>query len=78
MSDPQKPLGEVVSIFEPLLRRVRKDLATGPMDVSYLCCKYGIEFFLQLLKMTEDFVITGEGADSSKFVELRKTEIDNK
>jgi hypothetical protein len=49
---------EVVNIFNPILNKVRKELKSGPLPVSYLCSKFGVAVFLQLLELTEDMEVT--------------------
>ena len=66
---------QVVSIFEPVLRKIRKELQQGPLSVSYLCSKYGASVFLQLLGLPEDMEVTEK--DHEQVVQLRKSEIED-
>lgn len=64
---------QVVNIFAPILRKIRTELKKGPLPMSYLCSKYGVAVFLQLLEHTEDVEVLLK--DHEEIVALRKDEI---
>jgi hypothetical protein len=66
---------QVVSIFDPILRKVRKELQNGPLSISYLCSKYGVAALLQIVQLTGDLEVAEQ--DHEQVVQLRNSEIDN-
>lgn len=63
---------EIISIFAPVLRKIRGELKKGPLPMSYLCSKYGVAVFLQLLDSTEDIEVLIK--DQEETVALRHEE----